>query len=371
MLPAAGRDGRRGLAGDADQKPDASQHDDKIGSAVTEERQGDALVGQRAGDDTDINDGLHSDEKGDAAGEQHAEGVHGVPRDVNPAQQDHQVGRQHREGGRQSQFLADDREDEVSVVFRNKPEFLTAFAEPNSLRAAGAERGHRLPRLHALVEAGFIRMQPRVNALRPHRILRDEGGEAPGQQQHRRGDVQKTRAGDQEHHAADGGEQHGGADIGFLKQQRENGDHPEARIQDARFEPRHRPLEPFAIPRQREDERHLHELGRLQTEPAVPDPSSSAFLRDANVRHPDADQQADRQQEEHPPERFQPAIIDHGGQQAGEEPDAGPDRLHDEEPGFRLAHARAHQHHDAKNQQRENREQQHRCGGLHERFDPE
>ena len=61
------REGFTRLPRDAEQQPDAREHREQVRAAVADERQRQAFVRQRAGDDADVDEGLQADQKSDAA----------------------------------------------------------------------------------------------------------------------------------------------------------------------------------------------------------------------------------------------------------------------------------------------------------------
>ena len=52
-----------GISRDVEQQPDGGEHDDKVRAAIADERQRQTFVGQRAGDNPDINHRLKTDKE--------------------------------------------------------------------------------------------------------------------------------------------------------------------------------------------------------------------------------------------------------------------------------------------------------------------
>ena len=67
-------------------------------------------------------------------------------------------------GSHQTQFLADDRENEIVVLLRQKQEFLPALTEAQSPQPAGANGNEALGKLIALIRSICPRVQPVYNA---------------------------------------------------------------------------------------------------------------------------------------------------------------------------------------------------------------
>ena len=153
-------------------------------------------------------------------------------------------------------------------------------------------------------------MQPGIDAVRAHRVERDEGRQPAGQQQHGWKDVEPACAGDQEHRPDDGRQQGGGPHVGLFEDEAQHDRHAKAGMENSTAELRHGALEVFAVPGNCDNHDDLGELGRLQVKAGGADPARGAFLRDAHVRDPNADQQHDSQSNERPPELFQPTVID-------------------------------------------------------------
>ncbi len=111
------------MARDAEKNPDTGQHRQEIRAAVADERQRQALVRQRTGHDADVDGGLEADEKRDSHGQQTAERVTRMQRDVNAADDnDHERNDdQHRRN--QTEFLPDDGKNKIGVMFRHEAEF--------------------------------------------------------------------------------------------------------------------------------------------------------------------------------------------------------------------------------------------------------
>ncbi len=129
------------------------------------------LFGRQAGDDTDVDDGLVANQRGDAHGEQASEPVARMQRDVNAAQGDQKKSGDDQQRGDQSEFLADVGENKIAVNFRQKTEFLPAIAQAQAGPTAGTHGDFGLFRLQRRAAGVGFGMQPRINASTAHRVM--------------------------------------------------------------------------------------------------------------------------------------------------------------------------------------------------------
>ena len=121
------------LSRDADQESDADQHHQKIGAAITDERQWQTFIRKRSSHDTDINGCLQADQKSDTRREQHSKSVACSTRDINSSHDHQSKSGQNPERCDQSEFFTNDREDEIGVVLRHKTELLPAIPEAEAV----------------------------------------------------------------------------------------------------------------------------------------------------------------------------------------------------------------------------------------------
>ena len=126
--------GSAAVAGDAQEEADTGQEDEEIGTAPADKGQGQALVGQGAGDDADVDQGLEDDQEGDAAAQEEPEGVGGIPGNDEAAYQDRHKGNEHQAGPDQAEFLSDDSIDEIGRVRRQVAELLRLSPRPRPVR---------------------------------------------------------------------------------------------------------------------------------------------------------------------------------------------------------------------------------------------
>ena len=248
----------------------------------------------------------------------------------------------------------------------HEAEFLPAFAEAHTPHAAAAERGDGLVGLMAFVEFGFLDVQPRVEARRAHGVMHDENRKRSDGEHHRRRDVAPANARQQEHHATHAGEQHGGAHVGLLEDEREHDGDAESGVNNAAPEPSHEALVIFAIPGERDDERDLRKLGGLESEATDAQPATRAVALKADLRHEHEHECADGDEQRRPPKALEPAIIAGCGDEQGNQADSGPDGLHDEILRLRLACAGADQHDDAKHEKGKHGEEKKGGRDFHE-----
>ena len=114
------------------------QLDKQGGAAVAEKRQRDTGGGEQSRHHADVQKHLHRQLRGKAHHQQRAEPVTGVEGDP-VAPEDQRREQQHDDPrAHQSQFLADDGENEIVVLLRQKQEFLPALAKAQSPQPAGA-----------------------------------------------------------------------------------------------------------------------------------------------------------------------------------------------------------------------------------------
>ena len=95
-------------------------------------------------------------------------------------------------------------------------------------------------------------------------IVVDENPDPDGRGEDRRQEVPQANARNQQQDAAHGRQHQRIADIRFLEDQPHRQADQQARNENPPFPLRHLPLEMFAIPGQRDDQRELGELRRLE-----------------------------------------------------------------------------------------------------------
>ena len=110
----------RGVPRHTHQQANGKQHAGQAGAAVADKGQRDALIGQGAAHDPDVEKGLNPDEHADPHGQELAEGVVDAPRDPHPAQEDDDEQREHQQRSHKPQFFPDQRQHEIGLLFGNK-----------------------------------------------------------------------------------------------------------------------------------------------------------------------------------------------------------------------------------------------------------
>src|SRR6266702_5401173 len=236
-----------GLTADIDNQADADEKDDQVGAPVADEGKRQAFVGQRTGDDADINYRLQADQKSDARRQEHAEMVPRTPGDVNHANQDHQEGEQDGKGGDEAEFLSDNRENKVGVMFGEEAQFLPAIAESDAGNAAAAEGHHGMVGLKAFVLLGFLHVQPGINAPRAHGVMPEENSERDGPDAYGRQKISPPNPGDQQKDRADRAEQQRRSDIRLEEHQAEHQADDHSRHKHPAKKRRHVSLAAFAV----------------------------------------------------------------------------------------------------------------------------
>ena len=186
--------------------------------------------------------------------------------------------------GNQAEFLADDGKNKIGVVFRDEAELLAAVAEAEAGPAAGAERNHGLVRLITDAVLVLFQVPPAENAPQAHRVMQEGNRQAGGAEQNGRNNIFPADPGDEQHRAADGGEQDGGAAVRFNEDQAEHQRDERAGKNDAAFPGLHLPLVTVAIPRQQDDERDFCQFGRLKAHAVEIEPAARAIDFPADVR---------------------------------------------------------------------------------------
>ena len=182
--------------------------------AVGDERQGDALRGQRADGDADVDERLEPDPRRDPERHQATEDIGSPHRDRAAGDGEHQEQRDHEHGADEAELLADHGQDEIGV----------GLGEEAPLRA-GVARGpiRRTPRTRGRSGTGgpgsrrsvFLSGSRKAinrstrNCSRNSSAPTDDHPEHPGQ----RRDGPQRGAGQEEHHQDDETQQHGGAEV--------------------------------------------------------------------------------------------------------------------------------------------------------------
>ena len=99
-------------------------------------------------------------------------------------------------------------------------------------------------------------------------IVVDEHPEPDGRREDRRQKIPEADAGNQQHDAAHRGQHHRVADIRLLEDQPHRQADQQARNENPPFPLRHLPLKMFTVPSQRDDQRDLGQLRRLELDAA-------------------------------------------------------------------------------------------------------
>src|SRR5207244_12497947 len=103
-----------------------------------------AFVRQRAGYDTDVNEGLHADQKRNSRAKQQAKSVRSVDGNIDSANDNGNEGNDDEEGRDDAKLLADDGQNEVGMMLRDKAELLPAVAQALAGPSSSPQRQHGL-----------------------------------------------------------------------------------------------------------------------------------------------------------------------------------------------------------------------------------
>ena len=201
---------------------------------------------------------------------------------------------EHGERAHQTQFFADDGEDEVGVRLGQRSPLLATRAEAEPPPAAGAERELTLGHLPALAESIGGGVEPGGEAA--HAIGRGQGEQDDARQPHRAEGHEEAqrRTGGEEHAARDDAKDEGVADVTL--EEHEHQDH--ARDRQHRHEQMRPAVEHRLLAREDvgtpQDESDLGEFRRLQSEGADDvDPVLLARDLDADDEHGDEKHERD------------------------------------------------------------------------------
>ena len=237
---------------------------------------------------------------------------------------------QHRDHAEESEFLADDREQEVGVRFREVEEFLDARAEPDADPFAAAEGDQRMRQLVAGLQRIGPRIQEARDALQAIRRDQDQRDEADDEQHHQAREQPPVHPAEEQQAHRDDGDDRERAEVGFPQQQRAGEQHHGGHRQEALAEAAHERRLAHRVVGGVEDDGELREFGRLEVQPHEPQPAAAAVHLRAEAGHEDDDEQQCRDGEE-PRRDLLPAMhrhLEHG--EAGGEPDPEEDRMADE-----------------------------------------
>ncbi len=122
-------------------------------------------------------------------------------------------------------LLADDRQDKISVCFRQIEEFLPSFAEPLTKRSPHAEGCPALDNLESRIVGIIPWVEKRHNPAAPVVDLHDGDIEHRKSQKPDRDQVTQTGTGHHQHRQRDTGNDHGAAQVRLAEQQAQH--HPQ------------------------------------------------------------------------------------------------------------------------------------------------
>ncbi len=211
----------------------------------------------------------------------------------------------------------------------------------------------------------LFHVPPTENAPQAHRVVQNGNCQAGRTEQNGRNNILQTDTGDEQHRAADGGEQDRCAAIRFNEDQTEHQRNERAGKNDAAFPGLHLPLVTVAIPCKHDDQRDFSELGRLKTHAVKIKPAACAIDFSADVRDEHQQEQKQREDENRPGDFFEPLIIEGGRRHAENEAERAPDELHHQVVRTDLRHTRAVEHHQPQRQQGGDAKRQSCDGDFH------
>ena len=138
--------------------------DTQCRAAVAEKRQRNTGGRQHTRHHGDIQKHLHGDEGDDTHHQQRTEAVPGVQGDPVAPQHQRREEQHDDAGADEAQLLADNGENKIVVLLRQKQEFLPALAKAQSPESPGADGNKALRELIALIARVRPRVQPVGNA---------------------------------------------------------------------------------------------------------------------------------------------------------------------------------------------------------------
>src|ERR1043166_738958 len=240
------------------------------------------------------------------------------------------------------------------MVLGNEAKFLSSVAESLARNSTAAQRQHCLIRLKSFIASRFFQVQPRVNALRSHLIVRDEKSHSQGRDHDGRQEVREPDSSDQEERAADRREHQRVPNIRLFENQAGHNHDYRARNKDASLPALHLAQALLAVPRQRDDQRKFGEFRWLKTDPSESKPTPCMAPDHPDVWHQNENEHDDRRPQQQPPPFVEEPIIEAGCSPARYQTGNTPDQLHCQIARSRLFHARAVEHHHPQRQQTAN-----------------
>jgi hypothetical protein len=214
----------------------------------------------------------------------------------------------------------------------------------------------------------LLQIPPAENASHAHRIVQNGNRQTRHADRRRNEDVHPTNSGNEQHRAAHGRQQDGGAAIRFNKNQAEHCGNQQTGHDHAAFPSLHQPLAVVAIPSEHDDERELGKFGGLQAHSGKDEPAVCAVdvLGDAmRQRQQHRHEQHKRNNEKRQRRFFEQLIVEGGRRHAQSEAERTPDELQHQIMRANLGHARAVKHHQPQRQQGGNAERQSCDGDFH------
>jgi len=275
-------------------------------AAVGEERQRNAGGRQEIRHNTDIEEHLYSQQRGDARRSERAEAVACVHRDPVAAHDEQDKQQDDDERADETELLADDGEDVVVVLLGQVEILLAAAAESEPHEAAGADRIERLQNLVAGVGRVGGRIAPGRDALAgvTHRFEVDDG--KYGEERAADEKPADLHTAEEHHGRADDQHDDDAGEMAFQHQKTADDDQDCRERQHAITESLH--LLPIGRHERGKGQYdgELCQLGRLEAHKAEIQPALGAVLRGADDRHEQQEKDRDTQ---HQKRRASPDLV--------------------------------------------------------------
>src|SRR5947209_14866351 len=299
-----------GLLGDVQEHSRREHRDQQGRAAERDEWQRQAFRGQQTGHDTQVHERLGGDQHGDPERQVAAEGIGRSQTDPEPAPDEHDEEGDDGERAHQAELLADDREDEVGVRFREIEELLARGADALAEDSAVSEREPRLDDLEPAASRIGPRIDEREDAAQPVRRHPDRHHERRQRREQDEAEVTGVATGQEQERERERDERQTIAEI-RLSQDEQGQD---TGYRERRYEPALEIGDRLALLREKrgeiDDERELGQLGRLERDGPEPDPAPGAVDRLAERRDQYQHQEDAREDQERQDERLEAAIVD-------------------------------------------------------------
>src|SRR6266850_6352559 len=263
----------RRMLRDVQQHPEGAQADDQARAAVGQERQRDPLRRHQTQRYRHVHHRLRDQPDRNPHPEVITTAVRGAHGRHDAAPEQHPERRNHRRGSDQPQLLRDHREDEIGVRLRQEEQLLAALADALAVQAAAGHCQDRLAHLEAGPQRVVLRVQERQDAANAVRRLYDHHGDRQGAGAAAEHEVAPAQPGEEQEDDRQQDVDRRRAEVGLqVDQKRELADHDRARddraddVVDLGLLARHEI-------REKQDERQLADLGRLDLQRPQDDPA--------------------------------------------------------------------------------------------------